>query len=398
MKNLWRHTLPHPIAILIWVLAYSSVLFIDIVKHVKGEIAGIGIAPREILLVLFAVLHGFLRARLFHPALNSNYRYWLATSPWSSGKPLPLGPVHLIWTDFIIIAILTLLAFLEKLCNPLWNEFSPLKQDFFLAGPAIAFMLTYIVILLYAHFICKQYKFSFIILFGLGFLVYPHRNPFIALGVLFLLYGICYWSYRSYMKQFPWNTDFWNTDPIGTWLLNAKKEGLIGWPFHIRKDACISNLTALSISILITWWIHVFNSLAKNDSISFFSPALFTVLSIVRLGIYADLCRSPISLWGRIRTGRWIIPGYDQIFVAPLCILLTGICFPCVFITLGLKPPYYAELTIFLMIYMSLALGPSLKKWLLTGQYHLRVLSQKKQMPPRSYTAFGEAFNSLFNK
>ena len=38
--------------------------------------------------------------------------------------------------------------------------------------------------------------------------------------------------------------------------------------------------------------------------------------------------QTPISFWGRIRTVRWIIPGYDQVFVGPL-LLAHGRAVPC---------------------------------------------------------------------
>ena len=36
----------------------------------------------------------------------------------------------------------------------------------------------------------------------------------------------------------------------------------------------------------------------------------------------------PISLWGRIRTGRLIIPGYDRVFLPPMLALVIGVGLP----------------------------------------------------------------------
>ena len=46
---------------------------------------------------------------------------------------------------------------------------------------------------------------------------------------------------------------------------------------------------------------------------------------VVRLLIYTGPFRPPISLRGRIATGRWVIPGYDYVLLAPLCTLLTAL-------------------------------------------------------------------------
>src|SRR5258708_916362 len=50
-----------------------------------------------IILTLYAILHGVFRAWVFHPGVRPEYRRWLNGTPWTSRKPLPLGPVQLVW-------------------------------------------------------------------------------------------------------------------------------------------------------------------------------------------------------------------------------------------------------------------------------------------------------------
>ena len=45
----------------------------------------------------------------FHPIYRGEYRTWLANTPWTAEKPLPLGPVHLLPQDLAVLAIFVLL-------------------------------------------------------------------------------------------------------------------------------------------------------------------------------------------------------------------------------------------------------------------------------------------------
>ena len=54
-------------------------------------------------LVLAAFGYGMFRVRAFHPALSLDYCEWLATTPWTPAKRLPLGPVHLVGADVVLL-------------------------------------------------------------------------------------------------------------------------------------------------------------------------------------------------------------------------------------------------------------------------------------------------------
>ncbi|MGD1086853.1 MAG: hypothetical protein ABSA47_19120, partial [Verrucomicrobiota bacterium] len=57
-----------------------------------------------------AALHVLCRLVRFHPALNLRYASWLALSPWTAARPLPIGPIHPVWQDAAVLAILAALA------------------------------------------------------------------------------------------------------------------------------------------------------------------------------------------------------------------------------------------------------------------------------------------------
>ena len=90
-------------------------------------------------------------------------------------------------------------------------------------------------------------------------------------------------------------------------------------------------------------------------------------LVIGRIASYMSGHAPPISLWGRIRTGRLIIPAYDVVFFAPLLTIFTAIV--GVFFVESRLIPYEYSLpaTCGLVLLVSLTVGPSRRKWQLTA-------------------------------
>ena len=95
------------------------------------------------------------------------------------------------------------------------------------------------------------------------------------------------------------------------------------------------------------------------------------MLPISRLAIYVDGYYSPISLWGRIWTGRWIIPGYDRVFIAPLVIIAVGPLSVYCLQAVGLPLDVAATVGIGTMTLAALILPPRLRSWRLTGQHRI---------------------------
>ena len=92
---------------------------------------------------------------------------------------------------------------------------------------------------------------------------------------------------------------------------------------------------------------------------------------IGRLVAYCSFHWPPISLWGRIWTFRWIIPGYDQALVAPLCALMVGIMAPVATYSLGVLWRFAFPTSLTLMLLITLGMGPRLRQWRLTGNHRI---------------------------
>jgi hypothetical protein len=80
---------------------------------------------------------------------------------------------------------------------------------------------------------------------------------------------------------------------------------------------------------------------------------------------------SPINIWGRIRTGRWIIPGYDKIFLSPLVVGFFLALSACLAIFSPQAVALNSGITAMLSVFFTIYLSPDLNEWRLTGHHRI---------------------------
>jgi hypothetical protein len=105
----------------------------------------------------------------------------------------------------------------------------------------------------------------------------------------------------------------------------------------------------------------------------------------------------PISLAGRVATGRWLIPGYDRVLVAPLLAVAVFVFTVLALLDVSPKvaspprtaaglgqvvvpalyraasdPVLQASVAVGLVLLITLTVGPSRRRWLLTGTFRIR--------------------------
>jgi hypothetical protein len=100
------------------------------------------------------------------------------------------------------------------------------------------------------------------------------------------------------------------------------------------------------------------------------------IICLVRLLAYTAACHPPISIVGRLVTRRLVIPGYDQVFIAPLCIALTAALGLAVTHLIG--PAYYVvtiPCALAAQFIVAFNMGPSFRHWHLTGHHRIVSLS-----------------------
>jgi len=319
------------------------------------------------------IAYAIYRVMAFHPVFNSEYRGWLETTPWTSRLPLPVGPVHLVPQDALILGILCGLAWL---------------------GHPGTDLLVLLLKFLFFYELCMGLSFASLRMpwhayvngFGLGFLCLWWNTPIVALKTAVALYSISFLGLRRALLHFhEWSDGGWLGDrQFHTLSLEKKidlmKQRILGWPFDVLRPKEIAPTLkyrdGIMLSLLVGWWafvvIHRIKEVAHD-----LTPVMIMVgfacqiILAVRLATYCWGYLPPISIWGRILTLRWIIPGYDRVFVAPLAGLLITVFTLTAFNHWQIPVDISAPATLTLVLLSTLNLGPSLTAWRLTGKHRI---------------------------
>jgi hypothetical protein len=321
-----------------------------------------------------AVLHALYRLVRFHPACNSPYASWLALSPWTATKPLPLGPIYPVWQDAAVIAILGVLARWHTHINP--------------TLPLEAFGFAYLLGLTLLLAATRTWP-SF---FAIGFL-WPSllltNGKWLPVAVIFTVMILVLWhGTRTSLRAFPWRQEN-RTHPGLAKPPNPKSMGQIeiriedvnamgtsstvGWSFAQLSPKArfksVSTSTGLWVSLLIGWWAYCLIVGSGMES----APGMILVFglfgSLVRVGIYWGGLAPSFSFRSRIVSGRLIVPGFDQIFVTPLTAIAVAVVGGAVIRRSGSLYPEAHSVFITLILFILLAGGPTMRNWVLTGEH-----------------------------
>jgi hypothetical protein len=335
-------------------------------------------APSELLKMrnsiagVAAAAYGVFRAVVYHPFFRSRYRDWLEQTPWTSRQPLPAGPIHLMWQDAVVMGI-----FLLSLHG------FPLGRIWVLQ----AFLFAYLGTLGVSFWGTGPWWMGYGILFGLGLVVRLLMWPFVALDVLAIVYVAAFVGLRTALARFPW-PDSRIPETLRqqfTGNIMARRKWLLGWPYRqmsgVPQEHAVRPRDGILAPLLAAWWVWALASHSSDPTapvpVLSFIYATFVSL-FARLLVYVGSCRPPISLWGRIATGRLIIPGYDYVFVAPLCTLLVA----AIGVTLAFMARMkYSTITFPLamaaVLIVALNMGPSFRSWHLTGHHRIAAWGSK---------------------
>jgi hypothetical protein len=322
------------------------------------------VRPGTFLIFLAAGCYGVLRVVLTHPFYLADYRRWLELTPWTVEKPLPGGPVELVWEDGLLLGLL-LLLFLTQ--HP---HDSIRVINVFLVGNLAA--------LAWSFFGTGEAPFAYLVLFGLGLAVRFSPKPWIFFAIASATYLVAYEGLRRSLARFPWPPWDWIAINLG---LDAER-GLgpaCGWPhdrmlrdIRLAERNRINRLDGLLVSLLIGFWLFCGQALIADARNRMLLPVFglwaVPVLATQRLALYARGLAPPISFLGRIRTGQLIVPGNDRVYLAPLLTLLAvpAVLGPC----WGAGVPGEISLPAAISAAFAVALltPPRLRDWRLTAQ------------------------------
>lgn len=101
-----RVVLPFPEILLAVIFTYAALeLPVVYLERQFGARLDVPVRPSLIMVCFATAVYGAYWVWAFHPNTRPGYRNWLTSTPWTSRKPLPLGPVQLVWQDVVALVI-----------------------------------------------------------------------------------------------------------------------------------------------------------------------------------------------------------------------------------------------------------------------------------------------------
>ena len=304
----------------------------------------------------------------FHPIVRPQYHVWLASTPWVPSKPLPLGPVHLVMQDIAFVCFAMLVGW------PACGEFVWFMPQLFLA--------VYIAALSIVLAVTGEAWFAYALAFGVGLIVYFWRSVPFALGAAALTYLLAYFALRQSLARFPWDLERLESLRQSS-SYRGRAAGKLGWPFDSLAPKSPNTHTevplkhAVATGLLAGWGFYVVASLFPPSA----DRSIFCATLPLYVAFFASLVRlvryigqgylPPISLAGRLLTGRWIIRGYDQVFAAPLLATFMAVSLTFVGWFLRVDPTISGPIVVAVILMIAIGMGPSLREWRLTGNHRI---------------------------
>ncbi len=348
---------------------------------------------RVFVICVAAAGYGLHRVLGNHPFCRPGYRQWLAQTPWSAEQPLPFGTILLAWEDVVVLAALGGLTFFDVTS---WADRGVVALVI-----AILFLGCYLAMLWRTTY--RERVAFFVCLFLAPLVVYPWFNPLATLAVFGVVYVVLVVGTRRLLSRFPWDELDWAIHPEQRYLNTAFATGVIGWPYSVLNwnpnIVRVSLKMALLFSSLLAWWTHaalgiwihfigvderegreaIANLLADSkigaqDSLPWWTM-FYLALALLRFWIYRRGHQPPLGLFGRLVTGRWIIPKYDYYLLGPWAIILFGYFGPTVLNKLGFPLPLLPAACVFIVVLIAFSMPPRLEHWQLTGSHRITDLT-----------------------
>jgi len=332
---------------------------------------------RAVMLGVAAAWYAVYRLWRFHPACNREYAGWLSLSPWTAARPLPLGPIHLVWQDLAIVGALTLIAGFHAHVDP--------------AIPGVAFGLIYLGGLTCLLAVTRQWPAWVALGFLWPTLALPGAAGWPAVGIGGALILVLWHGQRQSLRAFPWGfLDHARSKGTGGESILHKEihvEGVtnpangksfsVGWPLVALTPKLVKEPVRLSsgfwISALVGWWMFCASARINSDPLSPLVLLFAVLAAMLRLVLYSGTVVPPFNVWGRIATGRIIVPGFDRVFVTPMAAVLVAILGSIIVGHCGSWFRVAESCVMAAVCFVLITGGPTLRNWLLTGHHRYRL-------------------------
>ncbi|MEM6330162.1 MAG: hypothetical protein AAF790_07930 [Planctomycetota bacterium] len=329
-----------------------------------------------------ALAYGFFRVFYFCPTEHPAYGRWLRQTPWRHPLPLPLGPVRLCPQDAVFLALVAATL--------------PIDSPARVVLPLAAFAAGYAGLAWRVAVVHREHAggYGLPAIAGLAVPAWFAEGwwPLAAVAVAAL--AATQFSLERCLSRFggvppeDFQPLFGSREtkqaaaaqpaagPVATQLLGDTAETL--WPpGHAAATGVLAAwLVFLPAHQVAVWFDGVTLDAAVTRqvflSIHAFSAIPWTAPAVLRLLRYFTPFAPPISLLGRVATGRLIVPRFDYAAVPVLAAVVIGGCLPALLVSLGTPLGLAYALPAGLATAAVLGVPPSLTDWRHTGHHRLR--------------------------
>lgn len=412
MSPRMKRLFPGPLQLAMWVCAavpLVGALFYFMVGKQVFELLLKASVMSWMVTAAMAFVAGLMRVTTYHPGKyqGTGYLDWLSTTHWEPPMPLPFGPVRFVWRDAFLLSAFAMTGTLSAIYFVLFSWMD--GQEIALGSKRISLMFLGAPLLLPLATFLVGYNFM------LWFTVRSERALWTLCGylfpLLFFLWGnwiamflvlvaltiLLQIAHGRSLCRITWENLEW-LKPESEQRLNESraKSAFGGWvdrfgPWHEGSAKKSDWVRTLRISSLITWWVYVpltFSEIDwgyaahvetfgvahsnKSDGADGLLVVLLpaALLAFIRYYAYRAQSAPPVSILGRLRTGQLLIPRFDQIFIAPFCIVLMSIFAGIALHKMGVPDRWILPGHLFVVLVTALGAGPTLESWRLTGAYH----------------------------
>ena len=371
----WMHVvLPPRWVVVLWIVFYLLLVSLPPLFALKYGLIETDWNDHEyqrvikIILGLFAVIYAVYRVLFFHPSFNASYLEWLTRTPWSYGRPLPNGPLALVPQDAIIVSIMSLTHYYAS-------------PETWLLTPAV-FLIAHSLAISFSLLFTRQFTQVFLTALLLSGFLHAYQKPILIGALIMTLSLVAHWGISWTLRSFHhWTLEKAASNPFLQLSSQKAQEinrgRLLGWPYDrtgpLRPSTNLSLSWSAAIALLCGWWVFSLLCVLPLEVKEVHGQLLLFlwVLSWFSVARCMSGYASPITFWGRLRTGQWIIPGYDRIFLSP--ILVSTILFLSGQFE-ALVPGFFAiniGLTTTVSTFACFLLAPDLNQWRLTGNHRI---------------------------
>ncbi len=148
------------------------------------------VRPGTALIYVAAAFYGMHRAISLHPFYREDYRKWLELTPWTVHKPLPMGPIALIWEDGLVLGALILLMLTQ-----------PIHESIRIVNIFLIFHSALLTATLWPTGVGTL---GYLAAFGLGLAVRLWPSPWVCFAVADSVYLMVYEGLWQSLARFPW--------------------------------------------------------------------------------------------------------------------------------------------------------------------------------------------------